>query len=111
MMNAGVGLILGTGPARKPASFSYVPDAKGRCPNYNDGFRVTADESRAMAMAAAGLVRVERWVAEEWNKLSEAERADAERYEFYKKPVRADFIDKTQAFAEWALKSGGFSIW
>jgi len=115
MINAGVGLVIGTGPAKNPASYSYTPDAKGASPQTNDGYRVTAEQARMMAAAARGLVNVERFIAKEWEQMSEEDRKlDTEwneRSKIYRTPVRDDFIDKAAAFAEWAEKSGGFAIW
>jgi hypothetical protein len=111
MLDSGVGLIINTAPAMKPGTFSYTPDKKGTCPNYSDGFHVTAIEARAMAMAARGLVKTKQWINSEWDKLTPKEKEKYETFEFYKKPVREDFIKKVEQFADWAGKSRGFWVW
>lgn len=114
MLMEGVGLVIGTGPGKDPATFSYIPDAKGRCPNYNDGFEVSNAQAKMMAVAARGLVSVCRAVTAKWDEIPEPQRGETlkrnESLKLYKNPVRSDFIDKDEAFAEWAEKSGGFSV-
>lgn len=115
MLNEGVGLVIGCGPSMNPGEFFYLRDKQGRCPMYNDGFRVDADHARAMAMAAYGLAQKERWIAGEWAKLTPDERALKERgnkewRHLYREPVRDDFIEKVEDFAKWAWDSGGFAI-
>ncbi len=114
MMNEGVGYIINYGKAKDPASFSYVPDKKGRCPAYSDGYYVSADLAWAMGRAALGLVSTCRRIIEEWEKLSPDERKRQEEFnkthKLYKTPVREDFIDKVEKFGVWAQKSSGFGI-
>ena len=115
MLNEGVGLVLGYGPARSPGSFSYVPDKKGRCPAYNDGYYVPADLARAMGLAALGLVASCRRIAKEWDELSEETRKRDlewnEKHRIYKSPVRTDFVDKAENFGVWAQESKGFGVY
>lgn len=111
MLDSGVGLIINTAPAMKPGTFSYTPDKKGMCANYNDGFYVAAKEAKAMAIAARGLVKTKRWINAEWNKLNPEEKEKYEKCEFYKKATREDFIRKVEQFVDWAEKSQGFGIW
>ena len=114
MLNAGVGLVIGYGKAKDPASFSYIPDKKGRCPGYNDGYYVCADLAWAMAHAANGLVVSQHRIRKEWAAMSEDERQKAmewnKRHKIYQEPVREDFIDLVEKFVQWAQKSHGFGI-
>lgn len=119
MLDSGVGLPIGCG--RGPCGqFIYTPrtgiGGGPSCPYYNDGFPVTADEARAMARAAWGLVAIERHTREAWEALDAAERARIEALPYRdwererRVPVRVDFVDKAEAFAWWAWASGGFRI-
>jgi hypothetical protein len=116
MLDEGVGLVIGCGPSMNPGEFFYCSDEQGRCPMYNDGFRVDAEHARAMSLAAYGLAAKERWIAGEWAKLTPDERAEKERAnkefkkDLYRPAVRDDFIDKAEKFAAWAWESGGFAI-
>lgn len=114
MLNAGVGLVIGTGNAIEPAQYSYVPDKKGASPQSNDGYYVTSKEAKTMAIVARGLVRVERFKADQWGKYSPEMQKEMQgwngKYKTYNMPVRSDFIDKAEKFADWAEKSGGFWI-
>lgn len=110
-----IGLIIGTGAGVSPSSYSYLPDKCGRDPHCNDGFRVTASQSKALAMAAQGLVSNEKFIQKEWDKMSkeEKERKEKANQDFgklYRTPIRKDFIEKVEKFAIWAYKSRGFSI-
>jgi len=115
MLDAGVGLVLGTGKSIEPASFRYIPDKKGRCPRYNDGFYVTSKQAKIMSVVAKGLVSVERGKWDEWNCLSEEKQksmkeANNQYLHLYILPVREEFIEKVEKFTEWAEKSSGFKI-
>lgn len=114
ILNAGVGLVIGTGPAKNPCTHSYVRDAKGRSPHCNDGYRVTAEQARAMALVARGLVQVQRFINTEWDQMSENARKDASdrnsMTHLYRDAIRDDFLDTAERFAEWAAMSGGFTI-
>lgn len=57
----------------------------------NDGFKVTDEEARIMARCARNYVAIKRSYPED------------ER-------MRSDFLDRIEAFADWAEKSGGFAI-
>jgi len=114
MMNAGVGLVLGYSPSKQPAEFTYIPDKKGRCPSYNDGYYVSADLAWAMAQAAIGLTVGQRRINKEWAELEPEEREKQkernEKLRIYKMPVREDFIEIVEKFAVWAQISRGFGI-
>ena len=115
MLDAGVGLVLGQGKGIKPATYRYIPDKKGASPCSNDGFHVTSKQAKIMAHVTRGLVSVERGKVEEWERMSEEERKQMEDWNvtrsIYNLPVRSDFIDKAEKFADWAEKSGGFRIY
>lgn len=64
----------------------------------NDGFRVTADEARIMARIARNFVNMQ------WATKATEDNA-------WPVKIREDFTDRYEAFAEWAIKSGGFTIW
>jgi hypothetical protein len=112
MLDNGVGLPVGYGPGFSPGSFIYRNRPDGLCIGYNDGARVTSAEAKEMA-------KVARWVADyqddlyaEWMKEPEDRRQKMqnEPTRLYKLPVRRDFVEKVRAFAEWAEKSGGFTV-
>jgi len=118
MLEAGVGLVIGTGPAMKMGKYSFIADSKGHDPRKNDGFRVTAEQAKAMSLVAFGLARVNRSINSEWDNLSSKEKEQIEadlsaipRAEnWYKSAIREDFIETAEAFAAWAKDSGGFCI-
>lgn len=113
MLEAGVGLPLGYGKGFSPGQFLTSNRKDGLCVAYNDGAHVSAAEAKQMAQLA-------RWVADfhdskhaMWADLPEIERErmGANRDGLYSLPVRQDFIEKTRAFAAWAVMSGGFRVW
>lgn len=112
MLDMGMGLVISTGSAMKHATYSYIPDKKGRSPKSNDGFYVTSDKAKAMSMVAIGLINVNRFVLNEWNELSEEDKIRYEKNEFYKKPkiTSEDFFNLLERFSEFAKNSQGFYI-
>lgn len=114
MLDAGVGLVIGTGPALQPASFTYQPDPEGLCVRYNDRALVTEEQAKLMAVAARGLVSVERFKRREFDKLPASEQAECMKFgapkHYLNLPARDDFVDKVERFADWAEKSGGFEV-
>ena len=111
MLDAGVGLVINCGPAVKPAQFTFVPDKRGRCPYYNDGFQVDAKQAKAMALSARGLVAVMSHRNQQWADASPEERIWWEKdLDTYKGGVREDFLEKIRGFADFAENSGGFRI-
>lgn len=71
--------------ARFPADITYPLTLT------NDGFKITDEEAKIMARCARNYVAIKRGYPED------------ER-------IRSDFLDRIEAFANWAEKSGGFSI-
>ena len=127
MLGEGVGLIIGYGKL-DGAAYVYEPrevtytTADGEAhtlmtdPCSNDGYPVDADEAMAMAHAAHGLVNVERAVARMHAELPPEEQARREALPLLDRnkprmPVREDFIERVERFAEWAEKSGGFRVY
>jgi hypothetical protein len=116
IMDSGVGLVIGYAPSVEPAQFTYQYDKNGKCPMYNEGYRVDAEHAKAMAMAAVGLVTTQKYIRNEWDRMSPEEREEKERgnkewRHLYREPVRDDFIEEAKKFAEFAWESGGFTIW
>lgn len=64
----------------------------------NDGFQVTEEEAKVMARIARNFVATQR-------ALPDTEEKDA-----WPARIRTDFVDRYEKFADWAEKSGGFSI-
>ncbi|MDY7043620.1 hypothetical protein RVS70_05315 [Virgibacillus sp. M23] len=114
MLDAGVGLVLGQGKGIKPATYRYIPDENGASPRSNDGYYVDEEKAKIMAQVARGLVSVERGKTDEWNAMSEEEREQIDKWSLrsniYNLPIREDFVDKAEKFADWSEKSGGFEI-
>lgn len=116
MLSEGVGLILGSMDGRSPGTYTFIP-RNGLDPHSNEGFRVTADEARAMSKAARALVSGYKFIEKQWNELTDEQRErDYKHNETstvfkYKTPIRNDFLQKAIEFADWAEKSGGFEIW
>ena len=114
MLGAGVGLVLGNGNSIEPAQYVYVPDKNGASPQSNDGYYVTSKQAKIMSVVAKGLVSVEKFKRAQWNGYSPERQQQMQewnnRNKIYNMPVREDFIDKTERFAEWSEKSGGFWI-
>jgi hypothetical protein len=112
MLEAGVGWIIGTGRGYKPAQYIEKARKDGKSVNTNDGAHVTAKEAKEMARFCRHLVRYQRMLSDFYGKESESERAEMERIgrALYNIPVRKDFVDMIDAFADWAEKSGGFWV-
>ena len=112
MLDNGVGLPVGYGPGFAPAQFVYRTRPDGKCIGYNDGARVTAAEAKDMAKVARWLADYQDDLYAQWMKEPEESRKRMEDSpsRLYKLPVRRDFVEKVRAFADWAEKSGGFSV-
>jgi hypothetical protein len=92
----------------------------------NDGMKITEDEAMIMSRIARNLVAVQRSLPEENADQTPVGRTSVDRPTLEgmmrqvmagkplntKWPVklRADFVDRYETFAEWATRSGGFSI-
>jgi hypothetical protein len=115
ILDSGVGLVIGTALARRPGTFSYIEDKKGRCPQHNDGYYVTAIEARAMALVAKGWAITKKYINREWENMSLECRKEFgainKEGPLLRTPVGESMIAKMEAFSEWAEKSHGFWIW
>lgn len=120
MLDAGLGLVLGTGEGFAPGEFIYIKRPDNKCVQYNDGAKVTAKEAKELAKVARWIARIQEARIKQWehvpiesrkqmedsNKLSESKFANL----IYKLPWHPDVVKKFTDFADWAEKSGGFKI-
>lgn len=109
LLDAGVGLAINCGPALKPWRYYYKYDASGgaKAPKENDGYEVSDEDAKLMGRLAESIVWLERERRKEFNEMPKERQTECEKLP---SPVRDDFVDKAEKFAEWAPKSGGFSI-
>ena len=112
MLDAGLGLVLGTGDGFKPAQFIYLSRPDGKCVNYNDGAYVTVAECRDLAKVARWIADIQDGRIRQWEQVpSEGrERMAANTSGIYKLPWHPDVVKKFRDFADWCEKSGGFWI-
>lgn len=117
LSETGMGYILGYGDGMKPASYVYSTLKKAGSPVSNDGYMVTASQSKAMAMVARGFISVNRFINKQWGELTEEERIRMDGLkipgsdkELYKKGWHEDRLVQLENFAEFAEQSQGFSI-
>lgn len=112
MLAEGVGLPVGHFPGLSPGEFIFLGRADGRSLGYNDGARVTAKEAKQMAMVSRWIVAKQRAMQDQFLARSEEERERMreDRFKVYTLPVRTDWVDQLEAFADWAEKSGGFRV-
>lgn len=115
MLKCGVGWILGTGDGWAPGQYVEVSRPDGKSVNMNDRARVTGAEAKEMARFCRHLVRYQRTLRGLYEKEPADRRAEMEAVGLstrglYNLPVRTDFVDKVEAFADWAEKSGGFTV-
>jgi hypothetical protein len=118
MLDAGLGLVLGTGKGFRAAEFIYIKRPDGLCVQYNDGASVSVRESKELAKVARWIAAVQTARLNQWETLPEAERqrmeADNEMSIYpkpYDLPWHKDAIKRFTDFADWAEKSGGFRIY
>jgi hypothetical protein len=111
MIDAGVGWVLGTGAGFYAGSYVFCPRADGLEIHANDGARVTAKEAKEMAFVARLLCDYQDIKRSVWDKETPENRAEMEKnYRMFSTPVRKDFVELARKFADWAEKSGGFTI-
>lgn len=119
LLDQGVGWPLGYYAGDSPGTYLYTPDPSQRGdPATNDGYRVTAAQAREMARLSRYIVALHRARRQQWEALSEEERQRRQRWcrdhpldrPMYRLPVREDFVDLAERFADWAERSGGFRI-
>lgn len=112
MLDAGLGLVLGTGPGFKPAEFIYIKRPDGLCVQYNDGARVTAQECKDLARVARWIAAIQNARIKQWDTVApeEQQRMRDDKSGIYKLPWHPDAVERFTDFADWCEKSGGFRI-
>lgn len=113
MLDRGVGLPLGCGKGITPCQYVYRAGPKDKgSPYSNDGFRVTAKKAREMAQVACWLADYQDTLRGVYEQMPQERRdeMDKDYSGTYTLPIRTDFVEKFRKFAEWAEKSGGFTI-
>ncbi|HTG56474.1 MAG TPA: hypothetical protein VL943_09415, partial [Niabella sp.] len=79
-------------------------------------YKVTAKQAKMMATVARGYISVQRFVNKEWEALpaetiKEYEQAnDQHSFKIYRLKMHEDHLKWLEKFADFAEKSGGFSI-
>lgn len=112
MLDLGVGLVINTGAGVESFRYYYIPDKKGNSPQSNDGYYVTSKQAKMMSFLVYKVVWLQRERTKEWREFSEQEQKFySEELKLSGIPIREDFIDKIEKFADWAKDSGGFWIW
>lgn len=110
MLDAGVGLAFGCGPSFLHTRLVY-DDARGPgSPTTNDGYPVTAAEAVAVSFVARGLVLVYREARRRHDAMRSDEREAALRDPRTRVLVSEADLKTLAEFAEWAERSGGFTI-
>lgn len=112
MLAEGVGLPVGHFPGLAPGEFIYNGRPDGKSLGYNDGARVTAKEAKQMAMMARWIAAKQRAMQQQFESRPEKEQAAMreDRFKLYTLPVRQDWVEKLDRFADWAEKSAGFRV-
>lgn len=113
MLNEGVGLPVGHYPGLSAGSFLYLDRPDGKCIGYNDGAKVSAKEAKQMAQLARWIVTKQRAMHFHYEKSPDEEKKlmQEDRFKIYTLPVRKDWVDLLEQFADWAEKSGGFRVY
>ena len=109
MQDFALGYVLNYGTGLKSGSYVYEDGNKGT-PTSNDGYIVTAEQAKAMALVAKGFVFVQRAVNEQWEALEQVQREHYEGSRFCRQSVHEDHLTWLEAFAAFAEKSNGFTI-
>lgn len=74
----------------------------------NDNFPVTAEESLVIARMVRNYVAMQRSLSDDQFEEEKMDTPDYARIWPFK--MRTDFVDKFEKFADWAERSGGFTI-
>ena len=116
LQETGAGYVLGYGIGLKPGTYVYNNGNNGS-PVSNDGYKVTAKEAKMIAQVMRGFVTVQRFVNNEFEALSPEEKKaleDSEKNNIYKSYYRMrwheDRMKQIELIADFAEKSGGFTI-
>jgi hypothetical protein len=72
----------------------------------NDAFPVTAEEAAIMARMTRNYVAIQRSLPEQ----PDMDPLGPIALQPWPRKIRSDFVDRFEAFAEWAEKSNGFEI-
>jgi hypothetical protein len=112
MLDAGLGLVLGTGQGFKPCEFIYITRPDKLCVQYNDGALVTAEECKDLAKVARWIAAIQDARLRQWDKVPADQQKEmrSDTHGTYKLPWDAGVIQKFRDFADWCEKSGGFKI-
>lgn len=112
MLEAGLGLVLGTGKGFRPGEFVYLSRPDGRCVQYNDGATVTPEECAELAKVCRWIVAIQEARIREWEKLEEPTRRmmKADKAGTYTLPWHPGYIQKFRDFATWCDQAQGFEI-
>lgn len=112
MLAEGVGLPVGHFPGLAPGEFIYNDRPDGKSLGYNDGARVSAKEAKDMAKMARWIAAKQRAMTQSFESRSAEEQAAMreDRFKIYTLPVRQDWVEQLDKFADWAEKSGGFRV-
>lgn len=109
MLDAGVGLPFGCAPSLRHTRLAF--DERGRgSPVTNDGYAVYSREAAACALVARGLASVYAQAQISYDRASHEERVRALHDPRSRLPVPAAKLEVLRAFAEFAERSGGFTI-
>lgn len=110
LQETGAGYVLGCGSAKNPGTYVYQTGNVGT-PHSNDGYKVTASDAKCMAKVVRGFLSVQKYVNKEWEETPEDVKQREIKTEFYRKPItNQELLKKMEDFADFAEKSGGFSI-
>lgn len=114
LQETGMGYILNYGLAMRPGSYSYQKGNSGS-PVSNDGYIVTEEEAKMMARVARGYLSVKRFINSEWGQLTEEQREQYKKpsssgQPIYQEETSEASLKQIEDFADFAEKSGGFSI-
>lgn len=112
MLEAGLGLVLGTGQGFKPGEFIYITRPDKLCVQYNDGARVSASECKELAKVARWIARIQDARIKQWETVpaDEQQRMRDDKSHIYNLPWNPSVVQRFRDFADWCEKSGGFRI-
>lgn len=113
MLDAGLGLVLGTGKGFRPSEFIYIRRPDNLCVSYNDGARVSAQECKDLAKVARWIAAIQNARLKQWEtvKPADRQRMEADKSRLYDLPWHPDAVKKFTDFADWCEKAGGFRIY
>ena len=115
-LSQGAGLLLQRGPWTHKAGRCVWSDRMGRIVDHNDGYYVSANKARLLAEMARTLAASWRIINQEFPDLQDryGKPLNPNSYpqeNMYNYPVRKDYLENLDQFAEWSEKSMGFGVW